>query len=63
MKNNFAALATKNNHDMKWKKFFYRSMCEDEGLRLCKSPNCDICDDFTVCFGDENAASLPYAAA
>jgi nitrogen fixation protein NifQ len=63
MRRHFPALAEKNNRDMKWKKFFYRSLCEDEGLRLCKSPNCDVCDDFKVCFGDERAGSLPYAAA
>lgn len=59
---NFDDLARKNTGDMKWKKFFYRALCEDEGLRLCKSPNCEICDDHPVCFGPETAASLPYAA-
>ncbi len=63
LRGNFTALAAKNDRDMKWKKFFYRAMCEEEGLRLCKSPNCDICEDMPLCFGDESAASPPFAAA
>ncbi|MGE5515651.1 MAG: nitrogen fixation protein NifQ [Bacteroidota bacterium] len=49
----FAPLAMRNDRDMKWKKFFYRQMCEDEGVRICKSPVCDTCTDFTLCYGPE----------
>ena len=49
----FPALVAMNAGDMKWKKFFYRQLCEREGLMLCKSPNCEVCDDVEVCFGDE----------
>lgn len=49
----FAPLAAKNLRDMKWKKFFYRQMCEAEGMSICKSPVCDICPDFTLCYGPE----------
>ncbi|WP_042443578.1 nitrogen fixation protein NifQ [Azospirillum sp. B510] len=49
----FPALVALNAGDMKWKKFFYRQLCEREGLLLCKSPNCEVCDDVEVCFGDE----------
>lgn len=49
----FPALVAMNASDMKWKKFFYRQLCEREGLMLCKSPNCEVCDDVEVCFGEE----------
>lgn len=55
----FQPLAQRNDRDMKWKKFFYRQMCEDEGMSLCKSPVCDTCTDFTECFnGEEGHAVL-----
>lgn len=49
----FQPLAARNVRDMKWKKFFYRQMCEDEGVLICKSPVCDTCSDFAGCFGPE----------
>lgn len=49
----FAPLAVRNDRDMKWKKFFYRQMCEDEGIFVCKSPVCDTCSDVAVCYGPE----------
>lgn len=50
----FPALFTLNDKNMRWKKFFYRQMCETEGLRLCKSPNCADCPDLSLCFEDES---------
>jgi nitrogen fixation protein NifQ len=58
MARHFAPLATRNHRDMKWKKFFYRMICKDEGFRLCTAPSCSECDDFAVCFGDESGESL-----
>lgn len=49
----FLPLAVRNVRDMKWKKFFYRQMCEDEGVKICKSPVCDTCTDFSACYGPE----------
>lgn len=54
----FPALVALNSSDMKWKKFFYRQLCEREGLMLCKSPNCEVCDDVEVCFGEESGDPL-----
>ncbi|PWC33128.1 nitrogen fixation protein NifQ [Azospirillum sp. TSO35-2] len=54
----FPALVALNAADMKWKKFFYRQLCEREGLMLCKSPNCEVCDDVEVCFGEESGDPL-----
>ena len=52
----FPALAAKNTGDMKWKKFFYRQLCESAGVPICKSPSCGECCDFRLCFGPEDAA-------
>jgi len=54
----FPELVRRNSADMKWKKFFYRSLCEREGLTLCKSPNCEVCCDFAACFGGEDGDPL-----
>jgi nitrogen fixation protein NifQ len=49
----FGPLAAKNTGDMKWKKFFYKQLCDREGLNLCKAPSCGVCADYKVCFGPE----------
>jgi nitrogen fixation protein NifQ len=53
MKQNFPALAAKNVHDMKWKKFIYKQLCEQEGINACRSPSCEYCADYLNCFGPE----------
>ena len=55
MQTHFPTLAAKNIGDMKWKKFFYRQLCERAGVPICKSPHCADCCDFRVCFGPEDA--------
>jgi nitrogen fixation protein NifQ len=50
----FEPLAQRNVRDMKWKKFFYRELCLRDGVLICKAPVCDVCSDFTHCFGDED---------
>jgi nitrogen fixation protein NifQ len=50
----FPKLFVKNNENMRWKKFFYRLMCEAEGMRLCKSPHCELCPDLAQCFEPES---------
>lgn len=56
----FPALAARNTHDMKWKKFFYKQLCEREALFICKAPSCGVCTDYRACFGPEEA--VPTAA-
>ncbi|MDQ2104267.1 nitrogen fixation protein NifQ [Azospirillum isscasi] len=58
----FPSLVALNSGDMKWKKFFYRQLCEREGLMLCKSPNCEVCDDFAACFSAEDGDPLSALA-
>lgn len=54
----FPRLAARNTHDMKWKKFFYKQLCEREALFICKAPSCGVCTDHGVCFGSEEAPAL-----
>ena len=49
----FAPLAEKNVHDMKWKKFFYKQLCNQEGVYTCRAPSCQVCADYRDCFGPE----------
>ncbi|WP_052699882.1 nitrogen fixation protein NifQ [Martelella endophytica] len=53
----FPALAAGNTQNMKWKKYFYRALCEAEGSVLCTAPTCRQCTDFSDCFGSEDGES------
>lgn len=53
----FGPLARRNVNNMRWKRFFYRRLCEDEGLILCTTPVCTECKDVNHCFGDESGES------
>ena len=54
MMENFEPLASQNDRDMKWKKFLYKQLCEAEGIYTCRSPSCEVCADYVVCFGPEH---------
>ena len=58
MQRHFVALARRNDQDMKWKKFFYRMICRDDGFSMCVAPCCSECGDFDGCFGSESGESL-----
>lgn len=49
----FPQLAAKNTRDMKWKKFFYKQLCEQEGGYVCRAPSCEECAAYDDCFGEE----------
>lgn len=49
----FPGLVAKNTQDMKWKKFFYKQLCNQEGVYTCRAPSCAVCDDYASCFGPE----------
>lgn len=49
----FPALAALNVQNMRWKKFFYKQLCEQEGGYVCRSPSCEQCPSHQECFGDE----------
>jgi nitrogen fixation protein NifQ len=50
----FGPIAARNTHNMRWKRFFYRALCEAEGFVMCKAPVCTSCSDFHLCFGEES---------
>jgi nitrogen fixation protein NifQ len=54
LRHNFPELAARNDKDMKWKKFLYKQLCEAEGLYLCRAPSCDVCCDYSKCYGAED---------
>ena len=56
LRDNFPGLAAKNSGDMKWKKFFYRQLCERAGVPICKAPHCAECCDRARCFGPEDGS-------
>jgi len=53
LQHNFLELAAHNSRDMKWKKFLYKQLCETEGLYVCRAPSCEVCHDYSSCFGSE----------
>lgn len=54
LKHYFPVLADKNIHNMRWKKFFYKQLCEAEGGYVCRSPTCEQCALYADCFGTED---------
>lgn len=54
---NFTSLAAMNVTDMRWKKFFYKQLCDRAGINLCKAPSCSECADYDLCFGPEDRAN------
>ena len=58
MTRHFAPLARRNSKDMKWKKFFYRTLCRDADYSLCTAPSCGECCDFDLCFNEEAGECL-----
>jgi len=59
---NFTTLFLRNVGDMKWKKFFYKQLCEKAGIDLCRAPSCGVCSDYRHCFSHEPGQPLLVAA-
>ena len=53
LQHNFPQLAQRNVNDMRWKKFFYKQLCEQDGGYVCRSPSCEQCPTHHDCFGEE----------
>ncbi len=53
----FAPLSSRNLKNMRWKRFFYRMLCESDGFVMCSTPVCTNCCDFGLCFGEESGES------
>lgn len=54
MMRNFPTLASRNDKNMKWKKFLYKQLCETEGIYTCRSPSCEVCADYHNCFSPQD---------
>jgi nitrogen fixation protein NifQ len=52
------ALAAANHRGMRWKRFFYRRLCEENGGTMCKTPDCGLCSDYALCFAGDDQAPL-----
>lgn len=50
---NFPRLARRNVNNMRWKKFFYKQLCEQDGGYVCRAPSCEHCPTYHDCFGEE----------
>jgi nitrogen fixation protein NifQ len=59
LRQNFTALHERNSGNMKWKKFFYKQLCDRAEVNLCKAPSCKVCNDYRQCFGPEDASGPP----
>ncbi len=57
LERHFPALHAGNVNAMRWKKYFYRRICDLEGFSLCAAPHCSVCKDFSSCFGEEDGMS------
>jgi nitrogen fixation protein NifQ len=53
LQRHFTTLYEKNTGNMKWKKFFYKQLCERAEVFVCKAPSCSVCTDYAKCFGPE----------
>jgi nitrogen fixation protein NifQ len=53
LKTYFPTLYFKNTGNLRWKKFFYKLLCDQAQARLCKAPSCGVCCDYAQCFGPE----------
>jgi len=53
----FGPIADRNTQNMRWKRFFYRALCESDGFVMCTTPVCTECRDFDLCFGEESGES------
>ncbi len=58
----FPVLAARNTQHMKWKKFFYKQLCEREKIQACRAPSCAVCTDQAQCFGSEDGPPLAAMA-
>lgn len=43
-----------NNKNMRWKRFFFKQICDLNGGTLCRTPNCGECSDYPLCFAEDD---------
>lgn len=52
----FPALFAINTGNMRWKRFFYKQLCERAEVFACRAPSCGECSEYRHCFDVEAAA-------
>ncbi|MBR9973427.1 nitrogen fixation protein NifQ [Magnetospirillum sulfuroxidans] len=55
----FPALVARNDHDMRWKKFFYKLLCDEEKVWTCKASSCEICPHHSECYVTSPPGNAP----
>jgi len=50
LKYNFPDLHAMNTNNMRWKRFFYRYLCQQGGDYVCRAPSCAECSSYSECF-------------
>ncbi|WP_321531362.1 nitrogen fixation protein NifQ [uncultured Desulfuromonas sp.] len=48
-------MAAANHKGMRWKRYLFKTLCDQNGALLCKSPNCGECSDYALCFAPEES--------
>jgi nitrogen fixation protein NifQ len=51
----FPGLRQLNSQNMRWKKFFYKQLCNRAQVFACRAPTCDQCSEFALCFETPSA--------
>ncbi|MFZ6645920.1 nitrogen fixation protein NifQ [Undibacterium sp. TJN25] len=59
----FPALYAGNVHNYKWKKFLFAELGRRHGMSGLRPPKCNGCDQFPVCFPEENEGEVSGPAA
>ena len=60
MADHFPSLVRANQPAMRWKKFFYKQLCDRAQVRACRAPSCGVCASYGDCFGSEEGAPLVH---
>lgn len=53
LRRHFRPLADRNTSDMRWKKFFYKLLCDIEKVWSCRASACEICAHYGECYAPE----------
>ena len=47
------SLLSANDKQMRWKRYLFKQVCDQNGGTLCKSPSCSDCSEYLLCFASE----------
>jgi nitrogen fixation protein NifQ len=58
IQHNFPTLYALNTENMRWKRFFYRQLCQQDGDYICKAPSCGECKSYSECFAPDTNSTI-----